>query len=148
MKKIFNIFVPFKGFKCMTIWPFMFVRMEYKNKVSVVDETHENIHGVQQQEMMTIIALLTFFLAFMGVLSYWWIITAPLWYFAFYGLEYVVRLFMYHFDANMAYRNISFEQEAFLHENVEAYVKSRVAFASFKYLRMTTFTTNSNNKNK
>jgi hypothetical protein len=47
MIQIKNKIIPFKGFKAITIWPFMF----YKEQMSVTDLNHEAIHASQQKEM-------------------------------------------------------------------------------------------------
>ena len=36
-----NKIIPFKGYKAVTIWPFIFVR----EPLNEVDLNHENIHG-------------------------------------------------------------------------------------------------------
>lgn len=52
MKVIYNKIIPFKGFKAITIWPFIFVRKECS--FNEVDLNHENIHGKQQKELLLI----------------------------------------------------------------------------------------------
>lgn len=42
--------MPFKGFKAITLWPFIFAR----KKLNEVDLNHENIHGRQQLELLII----------------------------------------------------------------------------------------------
>ena len=47
-----NNIIPFKGFKAITLWPFIFVR---KNcSFNETDLNHENIHGKQQLELLVI----------------------------------------------------------------------------------------------
>jgi hypothetical protein len=43
MRVIFNDIIPFKGYKAMAIWPFIFVRNDIKS-LSSVDINHEKIH--------------------------------------------------------------------------------------------------------
>jgi len=43
MKVVKNNIIPFKGYKAITIWPFIFVREE--GSFDEVDLNHENIHG-------------------------------------------------------------------------------------------------------
>lgn len=52
MKVIRNKLIPFKGFKAITLWPFIFVRKECS--FSNIDLNHENIHGRQQLELLII----------------------------------------------------------------------------------------------
>jgi hypothetical protein len=40
---IHNKLIPFKGFKAITLWPFIFVRKECS--FNEIDLNHENIHG-------------------------------------------------------------------------------------------------------
>jgi len=42
MKIIYNKIIPFKGYKAMAIWPFIFAR----KKLSEIDINHEKIHLV------------------------------------------------------------------------------------------------------
>jgi hypothetical protein len=88
-----------KGFRGLTIYPFIIV----KNKNEKLDNTllnHENIHIRQQIEL----AIIPFFL--------WYLI------------EYLIRLVQYK-DRQKAYRNISFEREAYTKEKDLEYLKSR-----------------------
>ena len=52
MKIVRNSIIPFKGYKAITIWPFIFVRKECS--FDEVDLNHENIHGKQQLELLII----------------------------------------------------------------------------------------------
>ena len=54
-----------------------------------------------------------------------------------YGLEYLFRLVQY-MDLNLAYRNISFEREAYVNERNPQYLDSRRHFAWFNYLKYQT----------
>ena len=53
-----NKIIPFKGYKAVTIWPFIFVR----EPLNEVDLNHENIHGRQQLELLIIIFYLIYFI--------------------------------------------------------------------------------------
>ena len=52
MLVIRNKLIHFKGFKAITIWPFIFVRKGCS--FDEVDLNHENIHGRQQLELLII----------------------------------------------------------------------------------------------
>jgi len=97
-----------KGFRGLTIFPFVFIKYGFdsKNKVLL---NHEKIHLRQQLELL----VLPFFL----------------WYF----VEYAVRLLQYK-NANLAYRNISFEREAYANENHLHYLETRTFFSFLKFL--------------
>jgi len=138
MKKVFNIFIPAKGFKAITILPFIFVRLEQKRNYNEVDDNHENIHGRQQVEVLLVSAAVIAVLCLTTGISWWWMAAAPFCYFVMYGLEYIVRLFVYG-KGKEAYRNISFEQEAFMYERDTGYLGRRKAFAWVRYLTRKTY---------
>lgn len=105
MQVIRNRFIPVKGFRAMALYPFLFVR----NDVVLYDRTvnHEMIHFEQQKEM--------FLIGF-----YIW-----------YVLEWLVKLPVY---GKKAYRNISFEREAYGNENDKNYPAERKKFNWVKYI--------------
>ena len=135
---VFNKIIPFNGFKAITIWPWVFVRSD-ASKFTDKDERHEKIHGMQQIETHIVALILAVLLAAVGLFSWLWLLISPLVYFSLYGLEYIVRWICYRYDTRVAYRNISFEQEAYLNENDLAYIKNRHLFASWKYLFRKTY---------
>jgi hypothetical protein len=98
-----------KGYRGLTAFPFVFLKCKFDldNKVLV---NHEKIHLRQQLEMLVL----------------------P--FFVWYLLEYMIRLWQYK-NANLAYRNISFEREAYANELDLAYLKRRPFFSFFNYLR-------------
>jgi len=97
-----------KGYRGMTLYPFVIIRnfLDKENKVLL---NHEKIHIRQQLELL----ILPFFL----------------WYF----LEYLVRLIQFR-DRNKAYRNISFEREAYANERNLDYLKTRPFWKFRKYI--------------
>jgi hypothetical protein len=98
-----------KGYRGLTLFPFVFVKYVFdsENKVLI---NHEKIHIRQQLELL----VLPFFV----------------WYF----VEYAVRLLQYK-NANLAYRNISFEREAYANEMHLDYLKTRTFFSFINYLK-------------
>ena len=84
----------------ITIWPFIFLRPSPELDVNI---NHERIHIRQQQETL----LLGFFIIY-------------LFEFIYYRLQ---------FNRYTAYRKISFEKEAFEHEEDMNYLKTRKRFA-------------------
>lgn len=98
-----------KGYRGLTVFPFVFIKYAFdsENKVLV---NHEKIHLRQQLELL----VLPFFV----------------WYF----VEYAVRLLQYK-NANLAYRNISFEREAYDNEQHLNYLETRTFFTFLNYLR-------------
>lgn len=52
-----NNIIPSKGFKAITLWPFVF----YKGKpLTPVQKNHEKIHGEQQKELLILIFYLIY----------------------------------------------------------------------------------------
>lgn len=94
----------------MTLWPFIFIRNDEAGKFSIQVERHENIHGEQQKEM-----LIVFFL---------------LWY----GIEWFVKFCIYR-NRITAYKNVSFECEAYVNQNDAAYTDNRKPFAWIRYIK-------------
>lgn len=111
MKVITNSLIPVKGFKAMFFFGILFVRSDNKNPLSPLDLNHESIHAKQCKEML-------------GVFFYLW-----------YVIEYLIRMPMCGFDAHAAYRNISFEREAYSNQGVMDYTKERRHFAWLEYIR-------------
>ena len=97
-----------KGFSGLTIFPFVIVsaKVDLSDKVLM---NHERIHLKQQLEL----AILPFFI----------------WYF----VEYLLRLVQFR-NRRKAYRNISFEREAYANEENMEYLQKRKFWSFFKYL--------------
>jgi len=97
-----------KGYRGLAFFPFVFVkqRLDKKNSVFI---NHERIHLRQQLELL----IIPFFI----------------WYF----LEFCLRWIQYR-NFDIAYRNISFEREAYANEKDQYYLKSRTFWAFLKYI--------------
>ena len=96
MKIIINNILPPKGFKCINLFGILFCRRQ----LNKIDINHETIHTKQGQELLWI----GFYL--------WYII------------EYLIRLIMYR-DTKLAYKNISFEREAYQNQSNLDYLSNR-----------------------
>lgn len=107
---IYNSIIPFKGFKACSIFPFIFIRKEYKGKVEPTLLEHERTHFEQQKEM-----LFVFF--------YLW-----------YAVEWLIRFVKYR-DARLAYKRISLEQECYWATQMESYHKWRKHYAWIEFLK-------------
>ncbi|MGC4040277.1 MAG: hypothetical protein QM710_05705 [Flavobacterium sp.] len=96
------------GFRGITLFPFILVSAkELKENAVMID--HERIHIRQQIELL----VLPFFI---------W-----------YGLEFLVKWAGCR-DRNKAYRNISFEREAYANEKDPYYLKKRPFWNFLRYL--------------
>ena len=109
MKKIVNNIIPFKNFTALTLWPIIFVRKDEEKYYTDVVERHEHIHGEQQKEMLI-------------VLFYVW-----------YLVEWLVK-WAYYRNSMTAYKNISFEREAYQNQNDLVYLDIRKHYAWTKYI--------------
>lgn len=103
MKTIDNTFIPFKGFCAINLFGLLFVRKECKGKLNERVYNHERIHTAQMKELGYIFFYIIYF------------------------IEWLVRLFM----RGNAYRNISFEKEAYSYEYDLDYLNTRKHFAQW-----------------
>ena len=103
-----NKFILARGFNGVSIWPFIIL----KNKQCKDDPVlinHEKIHLKQQAELL----LVGFYL--------WYLI------------EYLIRILQYK-NKTLAYRNISFEREAYKNELDMSYLATRSIWGFLDYL--------------
>lgn len=118
MKVIINSIIPCKGFTAINLFGVVFVRKKIRSQhnISIYDWekmfNHELIHTAQMKELL----YLPFYLL--------------------YVLEWLIRFVMYR-NAKEAYRNISFEREAYDMQNNFHYIidKERKAYAFLKYIK-------------
>ncbi len=97
-----------KNFSGITIYPFVFVRENYLRTYKTF-VNHEKIHLRQQIELLII----------------------P--FFIWYVLEFLVRWIQFK-NKKQAYRNISFEREAYTNELNSDYLSNRKFFSFLNYL--------------
>lgn len=97
-----------KGFRGFTAFPFVFVKYKL-DKENAVFINHEKIHLRQQMELL----VFPFFI----------------WYF----LEFFVRFVQFR-RSDLAYRNISFEREAYANEKDFDYLGQRSFWNFLKYI--------------
>ena len=132
---IYNSVFPSSRFLALTIWPFVFARKE----LGEVDKNHEFIHGRQQVEVMIVSFFLLLFIILISKLSFFWLLLSLVSYYVLYCLEYTVRAILYGGFGREAYRNISFEQEAYENESNLLYLGSRRLFAWIFFIPLKTF---------
>lgn len=97
-----------QGYRGLTVFPLVFLKSA-ESKRDAVLVNHEKIHLRQQLELLVL----------------------P--FFVWYGLEFLIRFLKYR-DRQMAYRKISFEQEAYANEKNLHYLKQRSFWRFLKYL--------------
>lgn len=98
-----------KRFVGITIFPFVILRNKNLKNDNVL-LYHERIHLKQQLEMLVVF------------------------FFVWYGIEFLIR-FIRHKNRFIAYRNISFEREAYANERDFKYLENRAWLAFLKYLK-------------
>lgn len=107
---VVNKYLLAKGFKGISLWPFIVMR----NKSAAQDKVfinHERIHLKQQQELL----VLPFYL--------------------FYVTEFFIRYILYR-NPYTAYSNISFEREAYKNERDPEYCKNRRFWGFIQYYNL------------
>jgi hypothetical protein len=109
MKIIENRFLPPRGFLAINILGIMFIRKGNRHFVQEETVTHEGIHTEQMKELLYV------FFYFL------------------YAVEYIIRLFVCR-NRDVAYRSISFEQEAYNNEGNVNYRRERKRFAFVRYI--------------
>ena len=133
MKTVYNNIIPLKGFKAITIYPFVFVRKSAR--FTSTDEYHERIHAKQQKECLTVAVPVAAVLWAAGC-GAWSLLALPL-FFWWYIVEWLVRIVQYG-SPHKAYRNISFEREAYQWQDNRYYLAMRPHFSWFRYIKSNT----------
>ena len=128
-KIIKNNIIPFKGYKAMALWPYIFVRKGAD--FGAVEQNHECIHLHQQVETTIAGAVIALIMLLAG--AGWWSLMPLGLFYELYGIEFVIKLFTKGFNGDKAYRNISFEREAYTNEADKNYLDNRQGFAWLEY---------------
>ena len=108
---VYNKFIPFKGFQAINLFGFIFTRKKVLKPNTI---NHENIHTAQMKE------------------------TLYIFFYLLYCIEYLIRFITYLIkkqDLYDAYKNISFEQEAYQNEYRLTYLENRKHFSWIKYIK-------------
>lgn len=105
MKVILNKIIPLKGYSAITLYPFIFAR----EKLNKYVYNHECIHANQQKELLIVM------------------------FYVMYCLEYIIKLLLT-FNHGVAYKSISFEQEAYKNEYNLWYNDNRKHYTWIKYV--------------
>lgn len=100
---IYNKYIPFKGFRAINLFGICFVREGCTMPPHSIN--HEKIHTAQMKE---------------------------LWYVGFYVIYFLEWLMRLVITPTVAYRNISFEREAYDNQYNYDYLKSRKRFAQWR----------------
>ena len=110
MKVIYNKHLPPGKFTAINIFGIIFARNEYRD-LSKYELNHEKIHSYQMLELLGIV------------------------FYILYVTEWLIRLIQYK-DRILAYRNISFEREAYTNDKDLNYLSRRTLFSFVRYYRI------------
>lgn len=105
MKIVYNKIIPFPGYKFINLFGILFAHKGVKIKEQ--DITHESIHTKQMKELLYV----GFYLAYM--------------------FEYLGKSIWYR-NFKKAYKNLSFEKEAYEHQDDPEYLKTRKHYAQWR----------------
>ena len=108
LKVVYSKYIPLKGFVALTLWPWIFVRKSAK--FTPMMKRHEATHAHQQVECLFVVFLII------------------------YCLEWIIKYVLCGFDSDRSYRSISFEQEAYEHQEEIYYNDVRRHYAWLRYL--------------
>ena len=126
MKIIRNKYIPFPGYKAINLFGVLFVKNNAK--IDEVTINHESIHSAQIAEVM--IASIPFALLLWLFTNVWLgLLLVIASYYLWYVIEWLIRL-----PKGNAYKNISFEREAYANENYSDYLNERKPFSFLNYL--------------
>ena len=106
MKIIRNSLIPFRGFKGINLFGWLFVRQEC-GELSETDINHESIHTAQMKEL----AYLPFYIAYL--VEWLWHLSKTR-------------------NAKRAYYMVSHEREAYAHQSEPNYLSNRKHYSQFK----------------
>lgn len=113
MKVVKNNIIPFRGFAAINLFGIIFVRKDYKFRSKqeyLRMMQHEAIHSQQMQELL----YLPFYILYLS--------------------EWLIRLIIYR-KPYQAYRNISFEREAYHNQDKTHYIQYRKRYAFIYYFQ-------------
>lgn len=113
------------------LFGFCFTKEDYLTPEEI---NHEKIHVRQWIECM-IIGILICLLCLVSGFSWWFLFFILILYYILYGIGFLVRLIVSH-NAEIAYKNISFEKEAYRNEDNLLYLKYKNVLTFLKYIFM------------
>ena len=124
-----NNIIPFGGYKVINLFGLIFTKSDLTDE----DKNHENIHSVQILECAIAFAIL---ISILFGLEWVWLAIPS--FYIWYGLEYlIIRLLRLKDSQNDCYRDVSFEEEAYMNEdNVQYLEGQRKMFSWIKYLKV------------
>lgn len=130
MKFIKTKFFPPFSYSAIMLFMICFHKIDLNEK----QKLHELIHGKQYIETTIFSFIALILLNFIVSMNFSIIFLAFFMYYIIYLLEYLIK-FIICKNQDLAYKSISFEQEAYYGSRDENYLKTRKHFAWFKYIK-------------
>lgn len=115
----------FSGYSTIMLFGFVLTKL---NELKPSTLRHENIHRRQYLECTVIALPIALLLGWL--VSWWFLLLIPVFYYLTYVGEWLIRLFM----PGNAYRNISFEKEAYQNQNYPGYLDGRRRMEWVRYI--------------
>ena len=116
MKIIYNTIIPFKGYAYINLFGVLFGRKGRQLSDKTVN--HESIHTEQYKDLLYVLFLPLYFLEWLFKIPFSWFYKQPV-------VGHVSKV---------AYRSISFEQEAYYNQHDFDYLKHRKRYSWIKYI--------------
>ena len=116
MKVVVNSIIPFNGYKYINLFGYIFTK-DKNYELTKKDENHESIHTLQMKWLLYILFYLLYYLE--------WMIKIPFAIFCNRGKYNILKY---------AYRSISFEQVAYLHQTEYDYLENANHYEWIKYI--------------
>lgn len=120
------------GFSAIFLFGVLFISPNAKITDRLL--THETIHSKQYNELLYIGLIITIILSLIGLISWWWLLISPFTFYILYGIEWLFEYICTGFNARKAYRNMSFEREAYFNEHDLAYTHRRRPLNFLRYI--------------
>lgn len=107
----------------IAIGPLVFSKKP-EDRILQAVRNHETIHAIQWTEVTAIACCLIFLLQILFGLSAWWLLLAPVAYYIWYVVEWLVKLAILQ-DSGTAYKSVCFEMEAYDNQHDCNYIENR-----------------------
>ena len=138
MKKIrYNSWIArtflWKNYNTITLAAWVCTKCMSKEEMTQSTRNHECTHARQWVECMLASGVIIWALVLFANLSAWWFVLSFLMFYILYVLEYLIKLIRYR-NFSKAYKNISFEREAYECQFDNNYLENGDYFEWVKYI--------------
>ena len=127
--RIAKILLAFSACHTITVGPFVLSELSPENMTQQV-RNHETCHSYQWTETTAVAVCLVLILQLIFDIPPLWYIVAALTFYVWYAIEWMIRLLICR-NTKIAYRQVSFEQEAYASEHDCNYIENRHLFSGW-----------------